>query len=85
MGVPAKFSNEQVYLLKQRRIAYLRVVYVRGYAYYSLRTQARGKGSLVVKVNRVPTVDADKALARLHKKMPFAFVVLMALDGSILR
>jgi len=42
---------------------------------HSLRTQARGKGRVIAKVNAVDVSQAGNALSRLHKKQPFEFVL----------
>lgn len=73
------FENERVYLLKRRKVAYLRskACVEKGTVEHSLRTQASGKGSLISKVGAVPAGDkSTEALKKLYKKVPFAYVIL---------
>lgn len=72
-----RFANEQVRIIKSKKIAYLRSRYdiVKGTVTHSLRTQSHGNGVEIVRAKPEPIAQAGSALDRLYKRVPFEFVV----------
>lgn len=74
-----RFANEQIRLLRNGKIAYLRSKYDvdAGKVTHSIRTQNHGKGVRLASAKPEPIQQAGSALDRLYKRMPFEFVLFV--------
>lgn len=78
------YTDEKIFLVKRRITCYLRHKYARSgsVAIYSIRTQPKGKGNCLARVQGV-LVNEFSALIllhRLYKKIPFVFVIHVPLE-----